>query len=531
MPSRSIWSPRLVAGAVLALVVIVGAVSLAASSQRRSVETIVEQTRAGEKMLTGMLDQQTGLRGFRLTAKESFLTPYESGRRNFAVAINRARQGASDDAEAKQLLATQARRAAIWQRLAIRDVARIRRTDKPDLDAEALQEGRDAMNAFRSANGRYQRRLDRRRAAQLRKVEYVPAAIILVLGGIFSAITFMVLSRSIRRDREREDADEAYRRSQRELTAALQATRDEPEAHELLCRHLERSTGGTATIQQTKSSADSMSLLRSAEAGSRSPCLAVRLGADYERTPHVEPLMACDICGQKPGASTCRPLLVGGETFGSVLLSHGGELEAGHRRHLEDSVEQAAPVLANLRNLTRAEARARTDALTGLPNRRAFDDELRRLVAHAKRNGSAVTAMLIDIDHFKSLNDTYGHERGDEALATVAKVLADTVRTSDFVARYGGEEFVALLPDTDRTEAAVPAEKLRRAVSEASLSIDRQITISVGVACFPPDGMDPHALLRSADRALYAAKEAGRDRVELAPEPEPPVDEVAPAGS
>ena len=109
---------------------------------------------------------------------------------------------------------------------------------------------------------------------------------------------------------------------------------------------------------------------------------------------------------------------------------------------MADSVTQAAPVLANLRNLALAEARAATDALTGLPNKRACADTLKRMVALPGRSVSPLSALLLDLDHFKQINDTFGHGIGDDALAAVGEVISANLRTSDFAGRYGGEEFI-----------------------------------------------------------------------------------------
>ena len=114
-------------------------------------------------------------------------------------------------------------------------------------------------------------------------------------------------------------------------------------------------------------------------------CLAVRLSRQFERGADAGEILSCELCGALAGPSTCQPLLVGGEVIGAVLVSHASQLTNEGQRRLVDSVSQAAPVLANLRNLTLAERRAATDALTGLPNRRSIDDTLKRMLAHAGR--------------------------------------------------------------------------------------------------------------------------------------------------
>jgi diguanylate cyclase (GGDEF)-like protein len=228
------------------------------------------------------------------------------------------------------------------------------------------------------------------------------------------------------------------------------------------------------------------------------------------------PLLVCAICGSLPDAVSCEPLLVSGQVIGSILVNHPDPPADEAHQRIRESVTQAAPVLANLRNLAIAEIRAATDALTGLPNNRAIQDTIKRMVAQASRSVSPLSAALLDLDHFKRINDAYGHSRGDEVLAAVATVLRSSLRESDFVGRYGGEEFLLLLPDTGRDQAVVVAEKVRVAVAGLGLSeISQPVTASLGVATVPDDAGDADTLIRAADRALYAAKGNGRNRVEL----------------
>ena len=162
---------------------------------------------------------------------------------------------------------------------------------------------------------------------------------------------------------------------------------------------------------------------------------------------------------------------------------------------------------------------AATDGLTKLFNRWRFDEALDLEQKRAVRNASSLSVLMIDVDFFKAFNDTYGHLDGDEALASIARVLrAAGRRPSDLIARFGGEEFVILLPDTDETGAVLVAETLRKSVHALGIahagSPSRVITISVGVACLVP-GSDLSAseLLRLSDDALYEAKARGRNRV------------------
>jgi two-component system cell cycle response regulator len=173
-------------------------------------------------------------------------------------------------------------------------------------------------------------------------------------------------------------------------------------------------------------------------------------------------------------------------------------------------VELQKALLASNRRL---EEISRTDALTGIGNRRSFDEELANRFEHARRYGRPLTLVMIDIDHFKEVNDTFGHQTGDAVLQRIARVLQQTTRQSDFVARFGGEEFVVLLPETALLEGLQVAEKIRAAV--AADDLQPRVTVSAGVATMPHPHVDsPDALIAAADGALYRAKESGRNRVE-----------------
>ncbi|MDQ3756721.1 MAG: GGDEF domain-containing protein [Actinomycetota bacterium] len=171
-----------------------------------------------------------------------------------------------------------------------------------------------------------------------------------------------------------------------------------------------------------------------------------------------------------------------------------------------------------------ASSAARTDALTGLANRRAMEEHLARLAAQAMRHGHELVALAIDLDHFKSINDRFGHEGGDLALSHVAGRLQAALRAPDIAGRWGGEEFLVLLPDTDQTGGLIVAERIREAIAmDCGASPRISVTASIGLAVL--DG-DPARLLRNADSALYEAKISGRNRVVAARVPAPQPDPV-----
>jgi diguanylate cyclase (GGDEF)-like protein len=303
-------------------------------------------------------------------------------------------------------------------------------------------------------------------------------------------------------------------------------TAAEEEADDLLKRQLERSvSGGRVVVLRRNNSADRLepttapapdlaARLMGAEPRS---CLAVRFGRTHQQDANRDALVPCALCATEGRYSTCQPLLVGGEVIGAALVTHPKPLDDAERAAIALSVGQAGPVLANLRNLAVAEFRAATDSLTGLPNSRAVHDTTKRMVAQASRLVAPLAAILLDLDHFKQINDSYGHGRGDDVLAALGATMQENLRESDFVGRYGGEEFLILLPATGREQALLVAEKVRSAIATITVpGVTRPITASLGVAVLPDDAGDSATLLRQADRGLYAAKANGRNRVEIA---------------
>ena len=386
---------------------------------------------------------------------------------------------------------------------------------------------RDLFDRYRAQDERLQEQLAAERSDELGDAGLVSAIVIVLLAVVFFALGFWLINREVRRARARLARARRYRDTQAEFAGAMQIMRDESEAHALVKSHLERSIEGADVTVLNRNNSDNRLYAATAVDGDAGlaerlvdaepdSCLAVRLGHAYEQGAGAAPLLECELCGRSAAEVLCTPSLVGGEVIGSVLVRDASPLAADDRQRIAESVTQAAPVLANLRNLAIAEARAATDALTGLPNSRSCRDNLKRMVAHAGRTVQPLSAVLFDLDHFKQVNDRFGHGAGDDVLAAVGSTLEGVLRASDFGGRYGGEEFLLLLPETEHSGALEVCEKLREAISALEFQQpELRVTASFGIAVYPLDALDGDSLVRMADRALYAAKAAGRDRVEL----------------
>lgn len=175
--------------------------------------------------------------------------------------------------------------------------------------------------------------------------------------------------------------------------------------------------------------------------------------------------------------------------------------------------DQLSVAISHARLFRQVQTQAMTDALTGLYNRGYFQERLERETKLADRNNDQVSLILLDLDHLKHINDTHGHRTGDAALCHVASIMQTTVREVDVCARYGGEEFVVILPQCARASAIEVAERLRQSIASRPLGIAEQVTASIGVATYPSGAKNKEELIEMADRAMYLAKAAGRNRV------------------
>lgn len=222
------------------------------------------------------------------------------------------------------------------------------------------------------------------------------------------------------------------------------------------------------------------------------------------------------------GSFAIVPIVSDDQTIGAIVVEgkEKGDISQHEARNVGLLAALARGPLEVGWEIEEVSRRARTDALTGLANRRHFDEQLRRVVAETDRFGNTCSLILADLDHFKLVNDRYGHDAGDAVLRHVALVMGDTVRTVDLCARYGGEEIVLLLPQTSQAGAIELAERLRSLLENRPAfhnGIELRVTASFGIATYPTPVPYGDWLVSAADTALYEAKGAGRNCVKVVP--------------
>ncbi len=255
-------------------------------------------------------------------------------------------------------------------------------------------------------------------------------------------------------------------------------------------------------------------------------CCGLRLGHPRWRTPGGSEIDCGHFLGTAPARYVCLPLVAQSKTLGSLTIECATDTAYREVQEHLDGVLQflqlTGMAVASLNLRSQLEEQSIRDALTGLFNRHFMQITLDRELLRASRAGSPLALMMLDVDHFKRFNDTYGHAAGDAMLRAIGHAFREGVRAEDTVCRYGGEEFAIILPGLHAEAALERAERIRRGIASLDVAFGNgsgHTTISVGIALYPLDGLDADRLLRKADGALYRAKHNGRNQVWLAEEP------------
>ncbi|MFC5864189.1 diguanylate cyclase [Acidicapsa dinghuensis] len=250
-------------------------------------------------------------------------------------------------------------------------------------------------------------------------------------------------------------------------------------------------------------------------------CCGLRSGQSRWRTPGVSEIHCTHFKGDPPERYLCKPISAHGNTLGVLCVVCANDAQEALVNARVDALRQMLQLtgmaVATLNLRMKLENQSIRDHLTGLFNRHFMQISLEREISRASRRRQTLAVFMLDLDHFKVFNDTFGHAAGDAVLKAAAEVFVSSVRAEDVACRYGGEEFTIILPDMSPEIAMQRAESIRRAVERLRVPIGRdqtaEVTVSIGIAMYPADGETGDALLHRADLGLYAAKRQGRNRV------------------
>lgn len=261
-----------------------------------------------------------------------------------------------------------------------------------------------------------------------------------------------------------------------------------------------------------------------------SECWAMRNSKIHPSSKPQENLICQHFHSDDDKAHTCIPLYARAKQVGLLVLYAHSPLWSDNPAHnanraqlLQAFADHIAGAISNQNLRALLQDQSTRDPLTGLHNRRFLNEQMQLEISRCQREERSFGILLADIDHFKAINDNFGHDVGDRVLTTIAAQLHSGIRASDILCRFGGEEFVVLLPDADLKQAQVIAEKLRLRIAQLpdDLKLNRPTTLSIGVAAYPAHGSSIEDLIKAADTALYEAKRTGRNRCVLASSEQP----------
>jgi diguanylate cyclase (GGDEF)-like protein len=514
----------------------------------------LEQQERLDNILNALRDAETGQRGFVITGNEAFLQPYYEAEQNLPAAIRMAKGKARSDAERADVWriarVAELKLAELDETVAMRRTEGFARTEQ----VVSSMRGKAYMDELRRLIGvqqaHTQARRDRLRtemlAASSRSFAVSLGATLINICALGALL--IILARMLR---ERKETARQLEQKAAQLAAAVELTgRHNRELRTVagMLRAIEAlpscqdtgpavargfakllpGVGGTFFVLGE----DDRSLRRLSQWGEASSqpadvgledCWALRHGARYRTAGHDEPC-----CGhyrnraadEDKAMRLCIPLVTHDDLVGLIHLegmAHERTAREEQERLAVTMAEQLALALGNARLRASLRRQSVLDPLTGLFNRRYFDETLKRELARSRRMASPLSLVVLDVDHFKRVNDGFGHAAGDAVLRAIAQLVRQSIRDCDVACRYGGEELVILMPDCEQEDAARRAETLRADIAGAPPMMDgagpEAVTASFGVAEYPLHGPDADALFWAADKALYKAKREGRNRV------------------
>ncbi len=521
-------------------------------------------------------DIETGARGYVITLQEPYLEPFYRGTARVYDTIHELKELTAGNAgQQKRLSRLQE---LVDERIVVaRRVVELRRNEGFDAAVRMIQAGRgkqltdevhlvinEASDSERSQLS--QRELDAKAGAQRTFTT-------LVAGGILSALILSgagyILFRDLSAKRKTEQAlQKANEELQYSLTRLERHTQDVSRMSELVdllhsCQTVEEAyrviadsmprmipdaAGSLGIINASRNFVEIVVSWGKPDLGdtvfSPEDCWALRRGRISSVAGPDSPTYCRHLGQAKPFAYSCIPLMAHGEALGLMHVQRAcpvipkdsdAWMSYDERRFAGTVGDQIALAVSNLRLRDALRQQSVRDPLTGLFNRRYMEEFVELEIQRAARSNRGLGVLMVDLDHFKVFNDTFGHDAGDTMLRELSSVLKKNIRSCDVACRYGGEEFALILLEANLESSVTRAEQLREAVKHVNVQIRgqgmRNLTISAGVAAFPEHGDNLATLLKAADAALYRAKQQGRDRVETACLSELQLDPSGDAGS
>lgn len=558
MPHRkvSLLAAATAVTVVMSVTAAVGPITLFWTNKTRLERNVVEsQIESIQKLQSLLVDAETGERGYALTGQDIFLQPYYSALSQLPIALKTLRRVYEGDTVEEQAAVNRLIQTAERKIQHLTKVVQLI-DQRGSFAAEGeigTGEGKVLMDTIREISAELLfdeaqelADLDQKLIANLRWAVVISGTtflISLLLG------RFMYVSMRSAVKRQAESADHAIKASNQlneslvslerrnteiallaDMARLLQTELSQTETLELASTYCEQLLPGSQGEFFLYRNANDM-LQRASGWGKEMPtdhelldpktCWALRRGrwhmAEHQRDlccSHYPPSHASQTL-----ADLCLPLMAYGEVLGLLHVRQvgTGAQWKGDVQVAEALAEQTALALANGRMRQVLETQSIKDPLTGLYNRRFMDETLKRELARAERNSASLSVVMIDLDNFKVMNDTYGHSTGDAVLYAVSSHLMQALRASDVACRFGGEELVIILPDCPAEIAAARAEEIRAAIEAMHLTDQGhllQVTASFGVASTSAGLKDQASLMKAADSALYVAKRAGKNRVE-----------------
>lgn len=478
-----------------------------------------------EQVVRGLAEAESSLRGYAVARDPAFFTDFEPGIRDASTGLANAARLTLDNPS--QYLRIQLVEPLFERRV---ELLRLREKRlKAGSKAEIPPEAQRLTERIRALTGEAilveRALLDERRTLVERRTFH--AKLWMLAGIVFSAFlvfgTFVLLDREMRRRRDTELRRERELSTLLEFGERLQVCRDVSEAHAVISEFGGRLFDGCAgfvselaasddAVRRTAWGAES---LLGAATFRRAECGAI------ERVEGSEWRGPATGCGHfrfpRTGTTLCLPLPAAGEPRGALHLASDAPIGEELVQRACIVGEQVALALSNLELRRSLIEQSIRDPLTGLHNRRYLEETLPRELSRARREERTLSLVLIDIDHFKRINDTFGHDVGDDVLKAIATLLRTQTRASDVTCRMGGEELLVVLPNASLEQATAKAETLRQRIAALELRARERpigtVTASFGVALFPRHAERADELLKKADHALYAAKHAGRNQV------------------